>query len=228
MRLSWLLLALALAAGAGALACRPTRPCRRTQRRASTGPAVIVSGFGGRRRAAVARSGRVQGFCEELASELAAGLPVPAALTAAGQRWPELRAVAVAQALGGSVPDALRVAAEQPGAGDLRLVAAAWQVAERSGAALAPALESVVASLEQRRRTRAVVTSELASARATARLMAALPVFTLAMGSGAGGDPVGFLLGTPTALACLAGGLALAGLGLWWIERVAVGVERGT
>ena len=46
------------------------------------------------------------------------------------------------------------------------------------------------------------------------------------MGSGAGGDPWGFLLGHPAGLLCLAGGLAFGLAGLWWIEAIAAAAEE--
>lgn len=169
---------------------------------------------------------RVLDLCDELVADLGAGVAPVAALEVVAGRWAALVPVAAAVRLGGSAPGALRELAGRPGAGDLRLLAAAWEVAERSGSPLAGAVGAVATLVRDRERTRRLVRSELASARSTARLLAALPVATLLIGSGAGGSPVAFLLGTPGGWACLLGGLALQGLGLFWIERIADGIER--
>lgn len=198
----------------------------------AVGAGVAISALrlrGWRRAAAVEASSRIQVACGGLASSLAAGVPVATALEVAAADWPPLEVVHRSAHLGGRVPERLRtLAEEEPGAGDLRLVAAAWQVAERGGAGLAPAIGSVAGLLRRQAATRRLVRSELASARATARLLAGLPVLTLALGSGLGGNPVAFLLTTPVGLACLGGGLAFAFAGIWWIEGIATAVESGS
>lgn len=175
-----------------------------------------------RTRAAAATADRVREACEAVAADLAAGCAPHVALERAAADWPAVAPVAAAQRMGSDVPSALRVVATRlPGGGDLRLVAAAWQVSSRTGQGLADALERVAADLRAARSTRRVVAGELASARATARLVAALPVVAWLMGSGAGGSPLSFLVATPVGLACLAVGLGLLLGGLAWIEALA-------
>ncbi len=180
-----------------------------------------------RRREATATAETVVEVCEALAGELRAGQPPQAALARCVDVWPALEPVAASAALGADVPTALRRLRSRPGAAGLGEVAAAWQVSQRSGATMAHALARVAEGARRRRATRQLVASELASAQATARLVAVLPVVVLAMGSGLGGDPWGFLLTTPVGLVCLGAGLTFALGGLWWIERIAyAAVER--
>ena len=68
--------------------------------------------------------------------------------------------------------------------------------------------------------------AELAAAYATARMLAVLPLGVLLLGSGVGGDPVGFLTGSMPGLVCLAMGLGLSFGGLFWLEGIADRVLR--
>ncbi|MCX6400631.1 MAG: type II secretion system F family protein [Propionibacteriales bacterium] len=179
-----------------------------------------------RERTALATRSRVVELCDALQAELAAGQTAGGALERAAVEWPAIAPAARVATSGGDVPDALRSIAADPGAGALRVVAAAWQVAHRTGHGLADTLGRVADDLRAAEQTRRIVGAELSSARATARLLAALPLLALAMGSGAGADPWRFLLGHPIGLACLAGGLALAYAGLAWIDALARAIER--
>jgi len=174
-----------------------------------------------RSRSAAEVSARVLETCELLAAELAAGQPPGQALDHAAAAWSPLRPVAEAHDLGGDVPTALRAAGRTPGAHDLRLLAASWAVAHRTGDGLVDAVRRSADSIRAAHASHRLVEGELASARATVRLVAGLPVLALLMGSGAGGDPLGFLFGHPIGLVCLAAGLAFGFAGLWWIEAIA-------
>lgn len=178
-----------------------------------------------RRAAASDTTDRVLETCELVASELVAGQSPETALRRAAQEWSALGPVAEAAELGGDPAAAMAELARTRGAADLRLVAAAWTVASRTGGGLVDALDRVAVALRDRRATARVVASELASARATARLVAALPVAML-LGGGHTSGAWSFLLGHPVGLGCLAAGVALGLAGLWWIERIADGVLR--
>lgn len=175
-----------------------------------------------RRRAAevARRAEQVLAACDGLAAELRAGQPPGAALAAAADDWPELAGVVAAAELGADVPVALRALAERPGAAQARVMAAAWQVAHRTGAGLASALAAAADQLRVERATARVVATELAAAQATARLLAVMPLGVLLLGGGLGGDPFGFLLGTTPGLVCLGLGLALEYAGMLWLARI--------
>lgn len=179
-------------------------------------------------RGAAATGARVVELCDALQAELAAGQTAGQALDRAAVEWSFVGPVARAAASGGDVVGALRDLASAPGAGALRLVAAAWQVSHRTGHGLADALGRVAEDLRAAEQTRRVVAGELASARATARLLAGLPVVALAMGAGAGAAPWAFLVGHPVGLACLSGGLGLGYVGLTWVDALARDVHGGS
>ncbi|HEU4542095.1 MAG TPA: type II secretion system F family protein [Jiangellaceae bacterium] len=165
--------------------------------------------------------------CLALAAELQAGAPVPLALAAVAEDWPELFASAAARAsVGGEVTAALRDAATAPGAGSLRAVAAGWDVTDRTGAPLSRIVIAVADALRTEAAVRQEAHSQLATARATARLLAVLPFGTLVLLSGGDGAAVSFLLGTPIGLGCLGGAVLFVWAGLWWVGRLAQSATR--
>ena len=120
-----------------------------------------------------------------LAADLAAGHPPLGALAALAdeQRAPPhtraraeladaLAAVVSGARLGADIPSGLRRRAAVPGAEGLRAVAAGWEVAERTGAGLAPVLEQVAVGLRDELAADRAVAAALAGSqvdRATAR-----------------------------------------------------------
>ncbi len=183
-----------------------------------------------RRRRAVRAAGhtadQVLLVCESLASDLASGQPSLAALGRAASEWPDFAPVAAAGQMGADVPAALRELAQRSGAGQLRVLAATWQVAHHTGTGLADAICTAAESIRSEHRTARLVSAELAAAHATARMLAVLPLGVLLLGAGVGGDPVGFLLRTTPGLVCLALGSGLSFAGLLWLERIADRVLR--
>lgn len=160
-------------------------------------------------------------------SELRAGQPIRQAFIHAHDSCDVAiarEAVATAR-LGGDVPKALRAAGEQPGLDVLRSLAALWTVAEGSGAGLAEAADRLATSSAAAQAARREVRSQLASPKATARVLAGLPIFGLLMGMGLGASPVEWLLSSIWGLLVLFAGISLEITGLWWISRLTRSVE---
>lgn len=170
---------------------------------------------------AMTRRGAVVDACEAMLGELAAGQPPQRALARAADVWPELAPAAGAGDLGADVPDELRALAARPGARALERLAGAWQLCSATGTGLAAALDQVLATLRADHEVVLAVRSELAAARATARLLAVLPFVVLVMAHGIGGDPWRFLLATVPGQACLGLGTLLGVIGVTWLERIA-------
>ncbi len=154
-----------------------------------------------------------------LAAELRSGRPLEAATQAAV-------AVCADERSAGALARALRAPeAGPPGAGSdldraLERIAAAVLLSARTGCSLAAVAGAVEDDLRARRRHRLELRSATAGPRASAALLAGLPLLALAMGSGIGADPWAVLTTTATGQLLLLLGVALEAAGLAWSARL--------
>lgn len=191
---------------------------------------------------------------DAIAAELRAGRPPAAALSAAaacgrGALARTLRDAASLAAYGGSPTVALRGGQPVPaghGSGPpargrgpgrpaqlvrevavgMDQLAAAWEVSERSGAALADVLDQVAHSVRAGCRERSELAALLAGPRATAGLLALLPLVGLALGGAMGAHPIHVLTTSPIGEVALAVGAGLDGAGVLWTARIVRAAER--
>ncbi|HLL64709.1 MAG TPA: hypothetical protein VK453_03065 [Micromonosporaceae bacterium] len=105
-------------------------------------------------------------------------------------------------------------------------VAAACLISEQLGAPLADLLERVDVDLRAGARLRASVQAQTAGTRATAWLLAALPLAGIGLGVSLGVDPAHSMLHTPIGAACVLGALLLQLAGLAWSSRLVSGASR--
>ncbi|WP_327023196.1 hypothetical protein [Micromonospora sp. NBC_01739] len=191
------------------------------------------------------RHERLDQLCA-LAADLRAGLPVPVAAetlglapvptsprvlaasapaagsTAGRQRgWrtgdPDESAGPEGRSSDGHSRSASRIAApDRPG----QLAQAAVRLAERTGAPLADLIERIEADARSTDRGMAAAAAQAAGARATAWLLAALPLGGIGLGYGIGVDPLEVLLHTPIGAGCAAAAIALQVIGLLWADRL--------
>jgi Flp pilus assembly protein TadB len=120
------------------------------------------------------------------------------------------------------VPHTLEATAGGPGQSDRlrQLTSAAVRLADRTGAPLAELVERIEADARATDRGLAAAAAQAAGARATAWLLAALPIGGIALGYGIGVDPVAVLLHSRVGGACAVLAVALQVVGLLWAERL--------
>jgi tight adherence protein B len=174
-----------------------------------------------RRRSTLRARADVAQACTVLASYLRVGQVPAAALAIAAADCNVLREGHRVHTLGGDVVSVWRQQARRRGHLGLLELARAWQVSVETGAPMSLMLDQVASSLSADQSLVGVVNSELAAARATSKVMAALPLCGIGLGYLLGGDPAHWLLAGPTGWACLISGVLLACAGVLWIEALA-------
>lgn len=162
-----------------------------------------------------------------LAAELRAGAhPAVAAETVTEDAGPAaaraLRLIAATARLGGDVAGALQREAHATPAlqRPLAQLAAAWTLAQDQGIPLAEVLDAVRRDLDHRVRAGRRLQAALAGPRATAAVLAVLPVLGLVLGQTVGAQPWRVLTGTAAGQALLLAGTALSCAGLAWSARL--------
>ena len=190
------------------------------------GTLVLRRRRGRARRARAAEASTLQGALDLLVGELRVGAhPVAAFDIAArevdGPVAASLRAVAARARLGADVATGLRSSA-----GSSRLpahwerLALYWQLAQSHGLAIATLMRAAHRSIVERERFSSRVDAGMAGARATATVLAGLPLLGVCLGELIGADPLGFLLTGGAGGWLLVVGVTLACCGLLWSDRI--------
>lgn len=157
-----------------------------------------------------------------LAAELRAGQPPVLALQrTGGQVWPR---ACVAASRGGDLTKALRAdAGEQPA---LHGLAACWEITARTGSGMAVTVQRLADSVRATQETRVQLMAQLAGPRATARMLAALPLIGILLGHILGANPIPWLFGSPFGLLVVSLAASCTAIGWWWMTRIASSVEQ--
>lgn len=204
----------------------------------SAPPAVLLVGLIAaavvtlwRRRRRVEHHRRVEGKAmasalEVLIGELRVGAHPVRAFTAAAAETPgcvgvSLQRVAVRARLGADVGAGLLAAA-----GDSAIpaywmrLAVLWELAAQRGLPISVLMRAAHQDIVERQRFTGRIRAALAGARATAAILAALPVLGIVLGELIGAHPLRFLLGGGLGAVLLVLGTGLIAAGLGWADRI--------
>lgn len=179
-----------------------------------------------RMRRAAAEGTTLAAALDVLVGELRVGAhPVRAFHVAAGESVgavaASLRAVAARARLGADVTAGLRAVGRSSALpAQWERLAVCWQLASDHGLAIATLMRAAQRDIAERQHFSARVTSSMAGARATATILAGLPVLGVLLGQLIGARPLSFLLGGHTGGWLLVVGSTLACGGLLWSDRI--------
>lgn len=175
----------------------------------------------------------------EVAARLRAGSPMTQAwlrslpMPAPGWAVPVLTEVGVSASTITSARDPTRWRqrlrrwrSREAGRSDVAAALAACRLASRTGAPLAEVIDVVVGGIAEAVEAEELRRTALAGPRATARLLAWLPVGGIALGTMLGADPVGVLLGGSVGGLCLLCGGVLFFAGRRWVAALVNDAER--
>lgn len=132
-----------------------------------------------------------------------------------------LRAVATRAELGADVGAGLRAAAAGSSVPDYwDRLAVCWQLAAEHGLAMASLMRTAHDDIVGRQRFTDQVQAGLAGAKATAAILAGLPLLGVALGELIGAKPIRFLLGGGAGGWLLVVGVSLVVMGVAWSDRI--------
>jgi tight adherence protein B len=199
---------------------------------AALSAAVAVAALTVRRRQARRKAQRtreaasLQGALSILVGELRAGAHPVAAFEAAarevdGPVASALGEVAARARLGADVAGGLcSVAAHSELPVHWQRLAVYWALARDHGLAISPLMRAGERDIVARERFSSRIESAMAGARATAGVLAGLPLLGLLLGQLIGARPLGFLFGGGVGGAVLVVGVVLSCLGLLWSDQI--------
>lgn len=174
----------------------------------------------GRARRAAAGRLEVARMVEQLATVITSGAGLRQAWSAVARSLPAGELTDLARAAGAGADPRRAATGTLASSEAISSLGAALAVAERTGAPTSGLLQSLAEALRDLHDAAQARRSAFAGPRSTARILLVLPLAGLGLGMLLGGDPLRLLVDSPAGNLLGALGIALTGLGWWWMQRL--------
>jgi tight adherence protein B len=170
-------------------------------------------------------------LCQELEAGAAPSGAWAAAAAIAADSSPYFQAAAAAASAGQDAGLALRTAtraSDVPGRGEasLQRLGSAWSASAALGGSGSAVLERWLEDMDARARGRDALAAALAGPRASAAMIAGLPIVGIGLGSAMGTAPLRVLTGSGIGIALGALGFAFELAGLLWVRQIIRSAQR--